>query len=142
MKRTADKERFEEDFTDEDGDMPDFIPSPAVNEFIFNQATVDRVLEDLMTKELKVTGGDRLGKTIIFAQNKKHAQYVIERFNKLYPQYNGSFAKRIVSDVSYAQSILDDFKVAGKEPHIAVSVDMLDTGIDVPEMPMTLRIIS
>ncbi|CAM4236377.1 hypothetical protein PAAL109150_16845 [Paenibacillus alkaliterrae] len=122
--------------------MPDFIPSPAVNEFIFNQATVDRVLEDLMTKELKVTGGDRLGKTIIFAQNKKHAQYVIERFNKLYPQYNGSFAKRIVSDVSYAQSILDDFKVAGKEPHIAVSVDMLDTGIDVPEMPMTLRIIS
>lgn len=129
-----DKERYEEDFTDEDGEMPDFIPAPAVNEFIFNLATVDAVLEDLMTKGIKVAGGDRLGKTIIFAQNKKHAQYIIERFDKLYPQYHGSFAKRVVCDDSYAQSIIDDFKVAEKEPHIAVSVDMLDTGIDVPEI--------
>ncbi|MBP1153641.1 MULTISPECIES: DEAD/DEAH box helicase family protein [unclassified Paenibacillus] len=129
-----DKARYEEDFTDEDGEMPEFIPSPAVNEFIFNQATVDRVLEDLMTKGIKVAGGDRLGKTIIFAQNKKHAQYIVERFDKLYPQYNGSFAKRIISEDSYAQSIIDDFKVADKGPHIAVSVDMLDTGIDVPEI--------
>ncbi|MFC3773741.1 DEAD/DEAH box helicase family protein [Paenibacillus sp. GCM10012303] len=127
-----DQARYEEDFADEDGDMPEFIPSPAVNEFIFNQSTVDRVLEDLMTKGIKVAGGDRLGKTIIFAQNKRHAQYIIERFNKLFPQYYGSFAKRIVSDDSYAQSLIDDFKVASKEPHIAVSVDMLDTGIDVP----------
>ncbi|USB33931.1 DEAD/DEAH box helicase family protein [Paenibacillus sp. YPG26] len=131
---SEDKARYEEDFTDEDGAMPDFIPSPAVNEFIFNQATVDGVLEDLMTKGIKVAGGDRLGKTIIFAQNKKHAQYIVERFNKLYPQYKGSFAKRIISEDSYAQSIIDDFKVAGKVPHIAVSVDMLDTGIDVPDI--------
>jgi len=129
-----DQARYEEDFTDEDGDMPEFIPSPAVNEFIFNQSTVDRVLEDLMTNGIKVAGGDRLGKTIIFAQNKKHAQYIVERFNNLYPQYYGSFAKRIVSDDSYAQSLIDDFKVASRDPHIAVSVDMLDTGIDVPEI--------
>jgi len=129
-----DKLRYEEDFTDEDGTMPDFIPSPEVNEIIFNQATVDMVLEDLMTKGLKVAGGDRLGKTIIFAQNKKHAQSIIERFDKLYPQYHGSFAKRVICDDNYAQSIIDDFKVAEKEPHIAVSVDMLDTGIDVPEL--------
>lgn len=129
-----DKARYEEDFTDEDGFMPDFIPSPAINEFIFNQATVDAVLEDLMTRGLKVAGGDRLGKTIIFAQNKKHAEYIIERFNKLYPQYHGSFAKRVICDDNYAQTIIDDFKIAEKEPHIAVSVDMLDTGIDVPEI--------
>ena len=129
-----DKARYEEDFTDEDGAMPDFIPSPALNEYIFNQATVDMVLEDLMTKGIKVAGGDRLGKTIIFAQNKKHAQYIIERFDKLYPQYHGSFAKRVICDDNYAQTIIDDFKVAEKEPHIAVSVDMLDTGIDVPEL--------
>ena len=129
-----DKERYEEDFTDEDGEMPDFIPSPAINTYIFNQATVDRVLEDLMSKGIKVAGGDRLGKTIIFAQIKKHAQYIVERFDKLYPQYHGSFAKRIVCDDSYAQSLIDDFKVAEKDPHIAVSVDMLDTGIDVPEI--------
>ncbi|NLK52581.1 MAG: DEAD/DEAH box helicase family protein, partial [Syntrophomonadaceae bacterium] len=130
----ADKARYEEDFTDEDGAMPEFIPSPALNKFIFNQATVDMVLEDLMTQGIKVAGGDRLGKTIIFAQNKKHAAYIIERFNKLYPQYHGRFAKRVVYDDSYAHTIIDDFKVAEKDPHIAVSVDMLDTGIDVPEI--------
>jgi len=129
-----DKARYEEDFTDEDGDMPDFIPSPAINEFIFNQSTVDLVLEDLMIRGIKVAGGDRLGKTIIFAQNKRHAQYIVDRFNKLYPQYRGHFAKRIVSDDNYAQNLIDDFKVASKGPHIAVSVDMLDTGIDVPEI--------
>jgi type I restriction enzyme, R subunit len=129
-----DKARYEEDFTDEDGAMPEFVPSPALNEYIFNQATVDMVLEDLMTKGIRVAGGDRLGKTIIFAQNKKHAQFIIERFDKLYPQYHGSFAKRIICDDSYAQTIIDDFKIAEKEPHIAVSVDMLDTGIDVPEV--------
>jgi len=128
------KARYEEDFTDEDGGMPELITSPAVNHFIFNQSTVDRVLEDLMTQGIKVAGGDRLGKTIIFAQNKKHAQYIIERFDKLYPQYRGSFAKRIVSEDNYAQSLIDDFKIAHKEAHIAVSVDMLDTGIDVPEI--------
>lgn len=129
-----DKARYEEDFTDEDGAMPEYIPSPAVNEYIFNQATVDMVLEDLMTKGIKVAGGDRLGKTIIFAQNKKHAEYIVKRFNKLYPQYRGSFAQRVISEDNYAQTIIDDFKVAEKEPHIAVSVDMLDTGIDVPEI--------
>lgn len=129
-----DKDRFEEDFTDEDGEMPDFIPSPAINDFIFNQSTVDMVLEDLMTKGIKVAGGDRLGKTIIFAQNKNHAQYIINRFNKLFPQYHGSFAKRVVCVDNYAQTIITDFKVAEKEPHIAVSADMMDTGIDVPEI--------
>lgn len=129
-----DKARYEEDFTDEDGEMPDFVPSPELNEIIFNQATVDMVLEDLMTKGIKVAGGDRLGKTIIFAQNKKHAQFIIDRFDKLYPHYHGSFAKRVICDDSYAQSVIDDFKAAEKEPVIAVSVDMLDTGIDVPEI--------
>ncbi len=129
-----DKERYEEDFTDEEGEMPEFIPSPELNKFIFNQATVDMVLEDLMTKGIKVAGGDRLGKTIIFAQNKKHAAYIVERFNTLYPHYHGIFARRVVCDDSYAQTIIDDFKVAEKDPHIAVSVDMLDTGVDIPEL--------
>jgi len=129
-----DKERYEEDFTDEDGEMPEIILPTELNEFIFNQSTVDMVLEDLMTKGVKVAGGDRLGKTIIFAQNKEHAQYIVDRFDALYPQYNGSFAKRVVCDDNYAQTIITEFKVPDKEPHIAVSVDMMDTGIDVPEI--------
>ena len=127
-----DKERYEDDFI-EDGMMPDFIPSAALNKFVFNEKTVDMVLQDLMERGIKVAGGDRLGKTIIFAQNKRHAEFILERFNKLYPQYHGSFAQRVICDDSYAQTIIDDFKQPEKEPHIAVSVDMMDTGIDAPE---------
>lgn len=128
----ADKQRYEEDFA-EDDTLPDFIPSAELNKFIFNQNTVDTVLQDLMERGIHVAGGDRIGKTIIFAQNKRHAEYIVQRFNALYPMYKGKFAQRIVCGDSYAQSSIDDFKIADKEPHIAVSVDMMDTGIDVPE---------
>ena len=127
-----DKERYEEDF-DEDGDVPDFIPSAALNEFVFNEITVDTVLQDLMERGIHVVGGDRLGKTIIFAQNKRHAEFIVQRFNTLYPQYHGTFAQRVVCEDSYAQTVIDDFKIPDKAPHIAVSVDMMDTGIDVPQ---------
>ena len=126
-----DKERYEDDFT-EDGAMPDSIPSQALNDFVFNQKTVDLVLQDLMERGIMVNGGERIGKTIIFAQNKRHAEFILERFNKLYPQYHGTWASRVVCDDSYAQTVIDNFKEAGKTPYIVVSVDMMDTGIDVP----------
>lgn len=127
-----DKARYEEDFT-EDGIMPDYIAESRIDKNVFNQTTVDMVIQDLMERGIKVNGGDRLGKSIIFAENKRHAQYIVERFDKLYPQYRGAFAQRVVCDDSYAQTVIDDFKVADKNPVIAVSVDMMDTGIDVPE---------
>ena len=127
-----DKERFEDDFI-EDGLMPEFIPSAQLNKFVFNETTVDIVLQDLMERGIRVAGGDRLGKTIIFAQNKRHAEFILERFNKLYPKYNGTFAQRVICDDTYAQTIIDDFKVPDKDPIIAVSVDMMDTGVDVPQ---------
>ncbi len=127
-----DKQRYEDDFIEDDL-LPDFIPSAELNKFVFNELTVDTVLQDLMERGIKVAGGERIGKTIIFAQNKRHAEFILERFNKLYPRYNGTFAQRIICDDTYAQTIIDDFKIADKEPHIAVSVDMMDTGIDVPE---------
>ena len=89
-----------------------------------------------MERGIQAAGGDRIGKTIIFAQNKRHAEFIRERFCKLYPQleqqYPG-FIQRVVCDDAYAQSIIDDFKQPDKPPFIAVSVDMMDTGIDVPE---------
>lgn len=127
-----DKERYEEDFI-EDGYLPEFIPSNSLNNFVFNETTVDIVLQDLMERGIHIAGGDQLGKTIIFAQNKRHAEFILKRFNKLYPQYHGTFAQRIICDDAYAQTIIDDFKNPDKEPIIAVSVDMMDTGIDVPE---------
>lgn len=126
----ADKERYEDDFAEDDY-IPDFIPSAALNKFVFNETTVDTVLQDLMERGIKVEGGDRLGKTIIFAQSKEHAEFIVQRFNKLYPEYNGTFAQRITCSDSYAQTIIDDFKQK-EMPVIAVSVDMMDTGVDVP----------
>jgi len=127
-----DKARYEDDFT-EDGDMPEFVPSQALNSFVFNQKTVDTVLQDLMERGIKVEGGQRIGKSIIFAQNKRHAEFILERFNALYPEHRGQWANRVICDDSYAQTVIDDFKIADKPPYIAVSVDMMDTGIDVPE---------
>ncbi|MGE5391796.1 MAG: DEAD/DEAH box helicase family protein [Deltaproteobacteria bacterium] len=129
-----DKERFEEDFAEDDGEIPDYINSAAMNEFIFNQHTVDIVLQNLMERGIRVAGGDSLGKTIIFAQNHNHAMYITERFNALYPQYQGRFTRVIDNKIKYAHDLIKVFKVAENEPYIAVSVDMLDTGIDIPEI--------
>lgn len=126
------KLQYEEQFSEDDTVDDTILPSD-INKFIFNKDTVDRVLDDLMTNGIKINSGDQIGKTIIFAQNKNHAQFILERFNSLYPQYNGNFAKRVVCDDPFAQSIIDEFKQPDKEPYIAISVDMLDTGIDVPE---------
>jgi type I restriction enzyme R subunit len=95
---------------------------------------VDKVLEHLMTRGLKVAGGDRLGKTIIFAKNQDHAEFIAERFNANYPHYKGEFGRVITFKTEHAQSLIDSFSHKDKAPHIAISVDMLDTGIDVPEV--------
>jgi len=87
-----------------------------------------------MTKGERVASGDRIGKTIIFAKNNNHAEYIAERFNVNYPQYKGELARVITFKTEYAQSLIDDFSKKDSAPHIAISVDMLDTGIDVPEV--------
>jgi type I restriction enzyme R subunit len=119
----------------EDGaDTPTKVESSALNSWLFNEDTVDKALAHLMTHGQMVAGGDRLGKTIIFAKNQAHAQFIIERFDANYPNLKGAFARGIYHSVPYAQSLIDDFSNAAKAPHIAVSVDMLDTGIDIPEV--------
>ena len=116
-------------------DPPDKVNAAQLNKWLFNEDTVDRVLEYLMTEGITVAGGDRLGKTIMFAKNQRHAEYVKERFDVNYPALDaGNFARVITHQVNYGQSLIDDFSNKGKAPHIAISVDMLDTGIDVPEI--------
>lgn len=119
---------------DDEGSIPDRVEANDLNKWLFNKDTVDKVLEHLMVNGIKVAGGDRLGKTIIFAKNSPHAHFIAERFDANYPHYKGEFARLIDYSVPYAQSLIDDFSEANKAPHIAVSVDMLDTGIDVPEV--------
>jgi type I restriction enzyme R subunit len=123
---------------DEEGnplDPPEQVDAAALNKFLFNKDTVDKVLEHLMTHGIHVAGGDRLGKSIIFAKNQRHADFIYERFVTNYPHLeHGNFARVITHSVKYAQSLIDDFSNPDKAPHIAISVDMLDTGIDVPEV--------
>ncbi|TAH14088.1 MAG: DUF4145 domain-containing protein [Curvibacter sp.] len=119
---------------DDEGHAPDEVGAEAVNKWLFNTDTVDKVLELLMTQGHKVAGGDRLGKTIVFAKNNAHANFIADRFNANYPHYAGQFARVVTYKTEYAQSLIDDFSVKEKSPHIAISVDMLDTGIDVPEV--------
>jgi len=131
------REQWDElDWSDDDGEghAPDEVGAEAVNKWLFNTDTVDKVLELLMTRGHKVAGGDRLGKTIIFAKNNAHANFIADRFNANYPHYAGQFARVVTYKTEYAQSLIDDFSVKEKSPHIAISVDMLDTGIDVPEV--------
>jgi len=116
-------------------EIPDSVEAAEVNKRLFNEDTVDRVIAHLMQNGIKVEGGDRLGKTIVFAKNQDHALYIEARFNAAYPALAGHFARVITHKTgAYAQTLIDDFSKKTKAPHIAISVDMLDTGIDVPEV--------
>lgn len=119
---------------EEDQALPDQINASALNSWLFNQDTVDKVLQHLMENGHRVNAGDRLAKTIIFARNHEHAKFIEQRFNHHYPQFAGQFARVIDHRSKYPQSLIDDFSDKEKNPHIAISVDMLDTGIDVPEV--------
>jgi type I restriction enzyme R subunit len=128
------KEDYEKQFGSPEGDLPDEISSSEFFKKIYNNHTVDLILQTIMNQGLKVNGGDTLGKTIIFAFNHLHAELIVKRFAKLYPELGPEYCKLVDNYVTYAQSIIDDFSIRGKLPHIAVSVDMLDTGIDVPDI--------
>lgn len=118
----------------EPGTLPDRVNAAAINNWLFNRDTVDRVLQHLMEYGHKVEGGDRLAKSIIFARNHEHAKFIEQRFNHHFPGYVGHFARVIDNYANYAQSLFEDFSQPDKAPHIAISVDMLDTGVDVPEV--------
>ena len=128
-----DKEEYERTFTEEDGNLPESISSSALNTWIFNEDTIKQVLHILMEHAIKIEYGQKLGKTILFAKNHKHAEKIFEIFEKEYPYLKG-YAKVIDNRTTYVQSAIDEFSDPKKLPQIAISVDMLDTGIDVPEV--------
>ena len=129
----ADKETYENTFEDEHGELPESIASSALNDWVFNEDTIRQVLHILMTEGLRVDYGEKLGKTIIFAKSHDHANKIHEIFGKEYPHLPG-YTKVIDNYMTYAQSAIDEFSDPKKLPQIAISVDMLDTGIDVPEV--------
>ena len=128
-----DKEAYEDTFKNENGELPESISSSALNSWIFNEDTIKKALHILMTEGIRIQYGEKLGKTIIFAKNHDHAEKILEIFGKEYPGLPG-YAKVIDNYMTYAQNAIDEFSEPDKLPQIAISVDMLDTGIDVPEV--------
>jgi type I restriction enzyme R subunit len=131
------KKQYEEKFGDPtESEIPDKIPNTAMNSWLFNKPTVDQVLNYLMTNGIKVEGGDKLGKSIIFAKSHNHAIFIEKRFNKNYPEYAGKFLRVIDNYETKAQDLLDIFvdEYEESDPQIAVSVDMMDTGVDAPRV--------
>ncbi len=129
------KQAYEEQFADPvTGEYPDEIEADALNAWLFNSDTVDKVIAHLMLYGIKVEGGDKLAKTIIFARSHLHAKFIEERFNKQYPSYKGAFFRVIDYQEEYRYDLLNKFKITDNMPQVAISVDMLDTGIDVPEV--------
>lgn len=129
----AEREYYEDEFTEE-GEIPERIPPEKINRYIFNKDTADRMISDFMNHGIRHKNGNHVGKTILFAQTKKHAQFLVNRFDELYPEYKGQFCKLVICDEPYADKNLKDFKRADDMPFVAVTVDMLETGIDVPEI--------
>ena len=127
------KQEYEDTFSDENGNIPAKIESSALNSWVFNEDTIKKVFRTLFEHGIKINYGSMIGKTIIFAKNHLHAERIFEVFNKTYPELNG-YAKVIDNYTNYAQSAIDEFSEGNKLPQIAISVDMLDTGIDVPEV--------
>ena len=111
----------------------DILPQE-IFKYLFNIDTIDKVLMELMEKGLKVKSGEEIGKTIIFAMNHKHAELIVERFRTLYPEKEPDYCQLIDNYVNKAHGLILDFEQMDKYLQIAVSVDMLDTGVDVPSV--------
>lgn len=128
-----DKEAFDETFGEDSEWLDKKIPSAAINKWIFNKDTVRQILETLFSEGIKIECGDKIGKTIIFARNHAHAEFIKSVFEEEYPYLGDEFCTVIDNKIKFSSLLIDDFKDPKKKPQIAVSVDMLDTGVDIPE---------
>lgn len=123
---------------EEDGEDPESFnfDSPDIDKQIFNKETNRAILRNLMENGIREATGQHPGKSIIFARSHKHAVLLGQLFDEMYPQYGGHFCRVIDNYDPRAEQLIDDFKGEGNDPAltIAISVDMLDTGIDIPEV--------
>lgn len=111
------------------------IKNSELYDYIMNKDTIDKVLTHLMENGQRVDEGETLGKSIIFATSHRHAELIVERFVALYPELAAQNCCQLIDNyVNYSQSLIDEFSVSNNKFRIAVSVDMLDVGIDIPEV--------
>lgn len=129
-----DKEQYETLFTDEEGELPEKINPTALNNWVFNEDTIRIVLKTVMEEGIKTDYGAHIGKTIIFAKNHNHAEKILDIFKKEYPERGDDYCDVIDNYINYVEDLQNAFESGEKLPKIAISVDMLDTGIDIPEI--------
>ncbi|MEP0357405.1 DEAD/DEAH box helicase family protein [Paraglaciecola sp.] len=127
------KSQLEEDLGEEEAKKTT-IAGKDIGRKIFSKKTDKIILENLINNGIKDETGSLIGKTIIFAQRQEHAEHLEKMFCQLYPQYGNKVCKVIHNKVPHVESLIKEFKKADNEFRIAISVDMLDTGIDVPEV--------
>lgn len=131
---SEEREEYEEQFADEKGKVPERIDPNAINSWLFNKDTIVQVLDILTREGIRVDYGTKLGKTIVFAKNHKHAEEIRKIFYEQYPRLGDGYAEVIDNHIKFPQHLIDAFSRPEENPQIAISVDMLDTGIDVPEV--------
>jgi type I restriction enzyme R subunit len=130
------KEEFEEEILDgEEATGNEWIASSELNTWLFNKPTAIKTLQYVLEHGIKKRGGEELGKTIIFAKNRKHAQFLKDTFMELdKEQFGNDYVKVITHSEPKAKEFINRFCDEEKErlPQIAISIDMMDTGIDAP----------
>ncbi|WP_418146584.1 DEAD/DEAH box helicase family protein [Actinobacillus pleuropneumoniae] len=126
------KRQLEDDLGTDFAENASFNPNQ-IGRDIFSKSTDSLIIKNLMENGLKDENGT-IGKTIIFAQSQKHAEHLNQIFCELYPQFGAKMCKVIHHGISHVDTVLAEFKQAKSEFKIAISVDMMDTGIDVPEV--------
>ncbi len=125
--------QLEEDLGEEEAKVTT-IKGKDIGRKIYSADTDRTILQNLIDNGIKDATGSLVGKTIIFAQSQGHAEHLESLFSELYPQYGSRVCKVIHNKVTRADALIDEFKERGNDFRIAISVDMLDTGIDVPEV--------
>ncbi len=127
------EQKAELEAQEDDAQNVDYEPTQ-IDRDVFNKPTSAIVLRTLMEEGIRDATGSRVGKTILFAKSHLHAVHLAELFAEMYPQYGGTFCRVIDNQEPRADQLIDDFKAKDSDPVIAISVDMLDTGIDIPEV--------
>ena len=128
------KEEYEELFGNDDGTVPEHIDGGVFRKHIFNNDTIDKMFSDLFTNGLRVENGNKLGKTLIFAVDHDHAVKIVDRFKILYPNLGDEFCQVIDNKIKKNKTRQINFAKKDSNPQIVVSVDMMDTGVDIPEI--------
>jgi type I restriction enzyme, R subunit len=132
------QEEFEKEILEgEQATGNEWVDKNALNAWLFNKDTTTKTLHYIFQHCIRKRGGDEPGKTIIFARNRRHAEFLKDRLLDIDKElYGNEYAKVITFNEPKAEEFIRRFCDEEKErlPQIAISVDMLDTGIDAPSV--------